>query len=62
MEKNISFNAQKRSKAKNGFEKDFYKLLVNAVSGKFLENIRNRLELELIKKDDIKKLLIDNQN
>ena len=30
LEKNISFNTQKRNKAKNDFEKDFYKLLVNA--------------------------------
>ena len=32
-------------------------MLVNAAFGKFLENIRNRLELELIKKDDIKKII-----
>ena len=53
----ISFNTQKRNKAKNDFEKDFFKLLVNAASGKFLENIRNRLNLELIKKDNIKKIV-----
>ena len=57
----ISFNTQKRNKAKNEFEKDFFKLLVNAAFGKFLENVRNRLELELIKKDDIKKI-IDQQS
>ena len=49
----ISFNTQKRNRAKNGFEKDFFKLLVNAAFGKFLENVRNRLELELNKKDNI---------
>ena len=54
LEKYISFNTQKRSKAKNVFEKDFFKLLVNAALGKFLENVRNRLRLEIIKKDDIK--------
>ena len=48
LESYISFNTQKRNKAKNDFEKDFFKLLVNAVFGKFLENIRNRLELKLI--------------
>ena len=36
-------------------------MLVNAAFGKFLENIRNRLELELIKKDNIKKI-IDQQS
>ena len=57
MEKYISFNTQKRNKAKNDFEKDFFKLLVNAAFGKFLENVRNRLGLELIKKGDIKKII-----
>ena len=57
LESYISFNTQKRKKAKNDFEKDFFKLLVNAAFGKFLENIRNRLELELIKKDDNKKII-----
>ena len=62
LESYISFNTKKRNKAKNEFEKNFFKFLVNAAFGKILENIRNRLELELIKKDDIKKLLQDNQN
>ena len=53
LESYFSFNTQKRNKAKNEFEKDFFKLLVNAAFGKFLENVRNRLELELIKKDNI---------
>ena len=50
LEKYISFNTQKRNKAKNDFEKDFFKLLVNAAFGKFLENVRSRLKLEIIKK------------
>ena len=53
----ISFNTQKRNKAKNDFEKDIFKLLVNAAFGKFLEIVRNRLGLELIKKGDIKKII-----
>ena len=57
----ISFNTQKRNKAKNDFEKDFFKLLVNAAFGKLLVNIRNRLDLELIKKDNIKKI-VDQQS
>ena len=55
LEKYISFNTQKRNKAKNDLEKDFFKLLNNAAFGKFLENVRNRLGLELIKKGEIKK-------
>ena len=56
LQKYISFNTQKRNRAENVFEKDFFKLLVIAAFGKFLENVRNRLELELIKKDDNQKI------
>ena len=58
LEKYISFNTQKRNGAKNDFEKDVFKLLVNAAFGKFLENVRNRLELELIKKGNVIKIII----
>ena len=61
LESYISFSTQKRNKAKIDFEKDFFKLLVNIAYGKFLENIRNRLNLELIKKDNIKKI-VDQQS
>ena len=61
LESYISFNTQKRNKAKNDFEKDFFKLHVNDAFGKLLETIRNRLELELIKKDNIKEI-IDQQS
>ena len=52
LEKYINFNTQKRNKAKNDFEKDFYKLLNNAFYGKTMENVRNRLKIKFIKKDD----------
>ena len=57
LENYIVFNTQKRNRAKNDFEKEFFKLLVNAAFGKFLENVRNRLELELVKKDNVKKII-----
>ena len=57
LEKYISFNTQKRNKAKNDFENDFFKLLNNAAFVKFLENVRNRLGIELIKNGDIKKII-----
>ena len=57
LEKYISFNTQKRNKAKNDFEKYFYKLLNNAFYGKTMENGRNRLKIKLFKKDDYKELI-----
>ena len=54
LEKYISFNTQKRYRAGNDFEKDFFKIFVNAAFGNFLENVRNQLRLEFIKKDVIK--------
>ena len=57
LEKYISFNTQKRNKAKNDFEKDFFKLLNNAFYGKTMENVRNRLKIKFIKKDDYSEII-----
>ena len=51
LEKYINFNTQKRNQAVNDFENDFYKLLLNkAFYGKTMENVRNRIKVEFIKK------------
>ena len=57
LEKYFSFKTQKRNKAKNDFEKDFYKLLNNAFYGQTMENVRNRLKIKFIKKDDHREII-----
>ena len=57
LEKFINFNTQKRNKAKKDFEKDFYKLLYNAFYGKTMENVRKRLKINFIKKDNYREIM-----
>ena len=57
LEKYINFNTQKRNQAVNDFEKDLYKLLNNAFYGNTMENVRNRLKIKFIKKDEYRKII-----
>ncbi|GBL85266.1 hypothetical protein AVEN_145574-1, partial [Araneus ventricosus] len=44
----INFNTEQRKHAKTAFEKDFFKLLNNAVYGKTMENLRNRVKVDIV--------------
>ena len=51
------YNTEQRSKAKTEFEKHFYKLMNNSFYGKTIENIKKRLNLDLIDKSDTHRIL-----
>ena len=48
MKKYIDFNNEKRTNAGNSFEKDFFKLMINNVYSKTMENFRKRMSVRLI--------------
>ena len=48
----IDFNTQKRTISNNESDRKFLKLMNNAVYGKTMENMRKRLKVRIVKKED----------
>ena len=56
LKKYIDFNAKKRMSATNDFKNNFFKLMINSVYGKTMENLRKRINARFVnnKKDFLK--------
>ena len=47
----IDFNTEKRKNVTNSFEKDFFKLRINSVYGKTMENLRKIITVKIVNND-----------
>ena len=50
MKKYIDFNIEKRMNVANDFKIYFFKLTINSVYGKAMENLRKRINVRLVNK------------
>ena len=53
MKKYIDFSTEKRMNSDNDFEKDFFKLMINSVYGKTMENLRKRINVRLVNNEKV---------
>ena len=62
MKKYINFINKKRMNANNDFEKDFFKLMINSVYEKTMENLRKRINVRLVNNEKDFLNILANQN
>ena len=55
-------NTKSRTEAKNDFEKDFFKLMNNAIFGKTMENMRKHRDIKLVTTDKKRNQLVSEPN
>ena len=58
----IDMNTKLRQKAKNNFEKDFFKLISDAVFGKTMENVGKHRNIKLVTTERRRNYLVSEPN